>query len=31
MSDATLPAPEPGERIQEQTAEAVLAQAETAV
>jgi len=31
MSDATLPAPEPGERMQEQTAEAVLAQAETAV
>ena len=31
MSDATLPAPEPGERVQEQTAEAVLAQAETAV
>ena len=31
MSDATLPAPEPGERMQEQSAEAVLAQAETAV
>jgi N-acetyl-1-D-myo-inositol-2-amino-2-deoxy-alpha-D-glucopyranoside deacetylase len=31
MSDATLPAPEPGERMQEQTAEAVLAQAATAV
>jgi N-acetyl-1-D-myo-inositol-2-amino-2-deoxy-alpha-D-glucopyranoside deacetylase len=31
MSDATLPPPDPGERIQEQSAEAVLAQAETAV
>ena len=31
MSDATLPPPEPGERVQPQSAEAVLAQAETAV
>ncbi|MCW2679078.1 MAG: 1D-myo-inosityl-2-acetamido-2-deoxy-alpha-D-glucopyranoside deacetylase [Frankiales bacterium] len=31
MSDATLPPPDPGERMREQTAEAVLAQAETAV
>jgi N-acetyl-1-D-myo-inositol-2-amino-2-deoxy-alpha-D-glucopyranoside deacetylase len=31
MTDATLPPPDPGERIHEQTAEAVLAQAETAV
>src|SRR5687767_8893382 len=31
MTDATLPPPEPGERIAAQSAEAVLAQAETAV
>lgn len=31
MSDATLPPPDPGERMREQTAEAVLAQAEAAV
>ena len=31
MSDATLPPPEPGERMVAQSAEAVLAQAETAV
>ncbi len=31
MTDATLPPPDPGERLREQTAEAVLAQAETAV
>jgi N-acetyl-1-D-myo-inositol-2-amino-2-deoxy-alpha-D-glucopyranoside deacetylase len=31
MTDATLPPPDPGERIHEQSAEAVLAQAETAV
>ena len=31
MTDATLPPPDPGERIREQSAEAVLAQAETAV
>src|SRR5687767_5593354 len=31
MTDATLPPPEPGERVAAQSAEAVLAQAETAV
>ena len=31
MTDATLPPPDPGERIREQSAEAVLAQAEAAV
>ena len=31
MTDETLPAPDPGERVPEQSADAVLAQAEAAV